>query len=632
VVPERWLVAEALRLAPGRVTEEQLRSEFERLGVVRKEKNVHVLVTTQEVLNEEQRMVALAENGRGRHRPLASEPVPEGKHDLTTEQHKALNHVLRSRDFVTLVEGPSAENESKILTALRKELWESGGPVAGLLPDRVLVVGPLPATSRGVRAQPGYEDAESVSKFMAANDQKSLGRQLCERAAAPDRVVWVREGSMLGTSAMAELFEQCRGNGTRVVVAHDPAQLPSVGRGSCVPVLKEHAGLESAKVADVRRQREEYRGAVQALAAGRKADGCARLFDMGAISLSDREVVADKAAEDYVLTTRLGKKVTLVAPSSAEKGELNEKVREQLKELGELKKEKSFTQLVPAAGSPEDRGRADFYHRGQVVQFHQNVGAMGLPANDSRGFPAGSRWSVLGPDGLGNVAVQRDRSAESGPYPKRPLFDVVIKALPLNKSDRFQVYERDSIEIAVGDLVRITRNGKTFSATEAATREAVGWNGYPHRDLNCGSVCRVKRFSGDGGLVLDNGLLVPKEFGHVEHGYASTPLKATPADRVVLMQTKSSGMAASAEQFYSAVSLGKDSVAVYTDDLHSLWQAAGRSSPRLSAMDLMRENGKDEQSKDRSRRSRAEQARETTSGTEDRGRQQRDKGFDRERT
>jgi ATP-dependent exoDNAse (exonuclease V) alpha subunit len=98
----------------------------------------------------------------------------------------------------------------------------------------------------------------------------------------------------------------------------------------------------------------------------------------------------------------------------------------------------------------------------------------------------------------------------------------------------------------------------------------------------------VKRFTKDGDIQLANGLIVPKDFGHLDYGYCVTSYGAQGAtvDRLVLLETKASGRAASAEQFYVSVSRAKESVAVYTDDKAALMRAVERSSVKLAAMDI----------------------------------------------
>lgn len=618
VVRERSLLTEALRAAPGAVTEHQLRAEFDKLGLITRERGGVTWVTTAEALQTEQRMVRLASEGRGSYRPLARKEVEAGTHALGPDQLKAVNHVLRSRDLVTLVEGRASTGESAVMQAVRAELQRGSGPLGTVLPDRLVVVGPTPATSRGVRNQPGYEDAETVSKFLADAGRKGVVRRLGERLLV-DRVVWVREGSLLGTSSMVELMEQCRASGARLVVAHDPAQLRSVSRGSCIPVLKKHAGLTSAGMDEASLQREDFTEAVTALARGRTVEGFNRLTEMGAIRETDKKDTARRAAADYIQSQRSGKKTSLVAPTLEDKARLTREVRSQLRNDGRLRMTRRFKQLVPAKGTPEDRHHAEFYHRDQIVQFHQNA----------RGFRAGSRWRVLGHDPFGHVTVSADRGIETRPYPKRPLFDVDVRALPLRKADRFEVYEQRDIRIAVGDMVRITKNGRAFSVIESVLYEATATQRYPTRHLNNGSVCRVKRFTVQGGLHLDNGLIVPKKYGHIEHGYCATPKQAGPADRVVLYQTRDSEAASSAEQFYSTLSNARESAAVYTDDAAALRQAVGRNAPRTpTAMDVVSVVIDDPRSQrilekyreeERTRQSRAE-----TTGD-------RERGFERER-
>lgn len=565
VVTERRLLSEALRLCWDVTRIPELKAEFERQGVLRKEHEGRVMVTTQEVLREEQRMVELALEGRGRFRPLRDTPVPEGTYSISSDQLTALNHVVQSTDPMTIIEGPAGTGKTRLLQALNAEIEASMG-VAGKLLDRLIVLAPTSDASRGVLKDEGFADATTVAKFLADTDGMSLVRKGAENAVG--RIVYVDEAGLLGTSSMVALQERCRSMGARMVLSCSQQQLNAVARGGIVSTLKVHAGLGSAKLQEIQRQKGPYLEAVKAFSTGRAAEGFSRLNAMGAIDQVNEDAVARCAAVDYVETVKVGKTAMVIAPTHAEGDAVTSEVRSVLKADKRLGKERTLEQLKPVESTAEDRRRPGLYKRGQVVQFHQNAS----------GFKAGSRWNVEGHDPFGNVVVR------SG-------FD--IRSVPLSKAERFEVFEKASIDIAVGDLVRITKNGKTFSVAEAVFNEATGAKRFPKRDLNNGSIHRVKRFTKDGGLHLENNLIVPKDYGHVTHGYCSTTFAAQgkTVDRVILCQTAASGRAGSQEQFYSSITRGRESVAVYTENKERLRSVVSRSSRPLGAMDLIHSNG-----------------------------------------
>jgi ATP-dependent exoDNAse (exonuclease V) alpha subunit len=127
----------------------------------------------------------------------------------------------------------------------------------------------------------------------------------------------------------------------------------------------------------------------------------------------------------------------------------------------------------------------------------------------------------------------------------------------------------------VGDAIRVTANGKTLDGR--------------HR-LNNGSLHQVKGFDRKGNIILANGWVVGKDFGHLTHGYLTTSHAAQgkTVDRVLIAMGRQSAPAINAEQFYVSVSRGRESARIFTgmapDEIRHLIQ---RSDRRKSATEFM---------------------------------------------
>ena len=91
--------------------------------------------------------------------------------------------------------------------------------------------------------------------------------------------------------------------------------------------------------------------------------------------------------------------------------------------------------------------------------------------------------------------------------------------------------------------------------------------GKKHR-LNNGAIYEVASFKRDGGIELNNGWVVPKDYGHFNHGYVTTShaSQGKTVDKVLIAQSSQSFGASSQEQFYVSVSRGRKGVEVFTDD------------------------------------------------------------------
>jgi hypothetical protein len=229
----------------------------------------------------------------------------------------------------------------------------------------------------------------------------------------------------------------------------------------------------------------------------------------------------------------------VVAPTHAEGGEITAEIRTRLKERGKLASEgRKLDVLVPLQWTEAERADLERYDGTEVMVFHRNSGT----------FKAGDRKAV------GDWKAG-DRFASAG---------------------HFSVHAPASIEVAAGDKVRITKNGETKDKK--------------HK-LNNGSIYGVDGFTKDGDLVLDNGWVVGKDYGHIDHGYVTTShaSQGKTVDRVLIAMGSESVPAINAEQFYVSVSRGRERATIYSDlPGEELRAAIQKADPRKSATELVR--------------------------------------------
>ncbi len=280
-------------------------------------------------------------------------------------------------------------------------------------------------------------------------------------------------------------------------------------RGNALRIIEEEAGLPFAKLKEVRRQTNAaYREAVQAISQGdasalkdgkrttKLAQGIAALNSMGAIVEMSGEERYRQMAHDYLEAVSerkndgSAKSALVVAPTQAEGDQITAYIRAELKEQGRLSApECEFTALESANWTAAQRKDASLYQSGLVVQFHQNT----------KGFKRGEKVEVLGHE-KDVVSVKRDSGERA--------------TLVLADAERFQVYRQTALELAAGDLVRITQNGYTAETTRTGKSAKAR--------LNNGAVYSVAGFTEEGDIRLTNGFVVPKNYGHLNYGYTST--------------------------------------------------------------------------------------------------------------
>ena len=193
------------------------------------------------------------------------------------------------------------------------------------------------------------------------------------------------------------------------------------------------------------------------------------------------------------------------------------------------------------------------YSKGMTIQFHQNV---------KGGIIRGTKYHVLGKDEKGNVLITQNK--------KEDAFKLPIKA-----ASKFSVYQKEEIQLAKGDQIRITQNGFTTS----------------RKRLNNGNILTVKGFDKKGNILASTGrndITLSKDYGHLTHGYYTTSpaSQGKSVNRVIILQSTLTGKAASKEQFYVSASRGKFAISIHTDNKETLLRNIQRSSQRMTASEV----------------------------------------------
>lgn len=539
VVSEKRLMAEALRYGVGSVTVEGITKQAAGAGLLSRLVEGQKLATTRDVLAEERGMIALARSERGAHRPLAPGYRVEAS-TLSEEQQKAVRHILSSRDGVIGLRGGAGVGKTSLMREAVAGIEASG--------KQVFTFAPSALASRGVLRSEGFGQADTVASLFA--NKETQGR-------IAGQVVLVDEAGQIGAGTMRKLLALAKEKQARVILAGDVRQHGAVERGDALRILEETGGLVSAEVRGIQRQRGTYKEAVAAISRGDVAQGFETLDRMGAVVEAADGERHKLLASDYVQTVKQGKSALVVSPTHAEGRKVTEAIRGELKAAGQLgKAEKAFLQCRNLSLTEAERGDVKNYQPGYKVQFHQNV----------KGFANGEKLTVERRDGRGVIATRGDGSSA---------------ALPLSEAKKFSVYDSGQLPLAAGDKLRITQNGFTVPEKKRAKG---------HR-LNNGAVYQVEGFTKGGDIKLNNGWVVPKDYGHIAHGYVSTSHGAQGAtvDQVLIAQGAASLPASSKEQFYVSVSRGREGVRLYTDDKRALMEAVGASSARLSAVELVKD-------------------------------------------
>lgn len=519
VVPERELLATALRQAVGQATVEQVCDQAKRSDLIVGERNGRRMATTHEVLDEERQVIDFARDGRGACQPICKHHQSFKRDWLSDVQKAAVKHIVESRDRIIVVHGAAGVGKTTLLQEAVEAIEETG--------TKVFAFAQSADASRGTLRAAGFRDAETVATLLT---NERLQQQI------DGQIIWIDEAGMMDMESAAKVFALAEKHDARVLVSGDRFQHGSVKHGAFLRLLEEEAGLVPAEVKEIKRQSGDYKEAVKALSEGRVAEGFKRLDDLHWV----REIPDDERdrqlAADYVQAVREGRSALVVSPTHAEGHRITAEIRKNLRQAGTLgTDERTFMSLENANLTEAERGDSVNFLPGNVLVFHQNA----------KGFTRGQR-----------VTVDGDRR------------------LPLDQAKRFQVFHSTTIRLAPGDMVRITRNGRTADG---------------EHDLRTGARYKIKEFDDRGNIVLDNGWIVGKGYGHLTHGFVVTShaSQSKTVDRVFVGQSSQSFPASSREQFYVSCSRGRYQVTIYTDDKEALKEAINQSDERVSATELV---------------------------------------------
>lgn len=554
-IPQRRLAAEALRRGVGGASPEAILDEIQSRDWIARDVNGQRVVTTQEVLREEKAMMAFAVDGKGTCEPFAKSIARRMGEEwkiqderLAPDQRGAVEHLLNSQDRVMAVRGAAGVGKTTMMREAISAIRAAG--------HSVVVVAPSASAARGDDSlrRKGFPSADTVAALL-----KNARMQQGLTNSANGGVLWVDEAGLLGVGSMRQLFDLAKKHNARVVLSGDARQHKPVERGDAMRVLERLGGVTPAEIKTIRRQRGLYREAVVALADGEGDRAVTLLKDLGAFhEIEDSDERERAAAADYVETIESGRTAFVISPTHAEGERVSTEIRSQLRNKGRLKGEdRTFSRLRDLGWTEAERSDAAYYSEGLVAHFHQHA----------KGVVAGDKCVIVG--------IQRNDQGDRVVRARTPR-GVEIN-LPLEHADRFQVYRKDSIDIAVGDLVRVTKNGRTVD---------------DRGRLVNGAVHRVLGFTKHGAIILDRGngvrRIVPREYGHIAHGCVMTShaSQGKDVDKAILVQSADSYGASSGEQLYVSVSRGKHGIAIYTDSTDQLSEAVKRTAERQSAIEL----------------------------------------------
>lgn len=539
VFQDRRILETAYRFATGdaSVGVEQIDHAFANdCRIIKIREQDKMLCTTKEVLAEERYMVTLAQSGKGSMRPLYTK-MPSL--NLNGEQAEAVIHILTTPDAVSIIQGRAGTGKTTLMKDAVTLIEKSG--------RSVIVVAPTAEASHGVLRQEGFQEADTVAKLLVSP---------ALQAKLKNNVLWIDEAGLLGVKDMTTLLTLARERNARLILSGDTRQHSSVVRGDALRILSSIAGIQSANVSKIYRQRRtDYREAVQALSLGNAKQGFDKLHAMGAIRVVDPMHPSTEIVENYITTVKKGSSALVISPTHKDGERVTAAIRDRLRQDGLIgQREYTVLQLVNCNLTEAEKQDCRNYQAGQVIQFNK----------DATGIKRGSVWTVAN---ITNTTITLiDKTGHN-------------VSAPLEQADRFDLFLKKEIGLSIGDKLRITRNGQDNDK----------------KRLNNGQSLDVVSIEKDDTIVARNAISkviykLPADYGHVAHAHCVTShaSQGKTVDEVFIYQPSGTFTATNLKQFYVSVSRGRDAAHIYTDDIAELLAHASGSGDRQSALELVK--------------------------------------------
>lgn len=617
---ELWI--EALKHGMGKVTIEDLKAaaEHERDLIVVEEHGVPSgRMTTRRAIELERRNVALMREGQGAGFAILGGRQLETSKPLSEGQRAVAEHILTSTDQVLACEGKAGAGKTFTLAEVVTNAKRAGYEVRGFAPTSGAVknLREIATTKRAHQTLTDVGlDVRTIAALEHAQDVSTNPRQL-----------WiVDEAGLMSSTAARVVLERARAVGAKVVLIGDRLQHSAVEAGKPFAYLQD-AGLQAVRLDEIQRQArpaqaihraaeaaqagrweeaaralagrkgaplpelehaaqaikdgrhheareilaaraEEARAletAVKEASQGRSAEAVAQLDQAGKVlELKDRAERHRAVAADY-MRTPADQSCIVVAPSNAERRDLNRLIREELIKAGQVEKESHKAEIRVNKGlTRAELKDAKNYDVGDCVRFRTT--------SNKYGIERGAEARVLSIDRARNLVHIKSADGQRASFnPAR--YHAEVSSI-------------DSRRFAVGDRIQYRE------PTQPEGAKLKG-DGFRIANGDVGTIRSLDRDTGRAVVELEGSKrrveLDLSKAQPIDHAYALTSHAAQgrTVDRALLViDTEHSRELVNRAQFYVGASRAALEARVYTNDKAQLAQAVSREAGKSSALEL----------------------------------------------
>jgi conjugative relaxase-like TrwC/TraI family protein len=517
-------------------------------------------VTTRDALDLERALVAQLNAGAGSFGELGYLMSAAGE-KLSPEQRTAVRTLLDSRDRAVVLRGRAGTGKTHTLATAIEGM--------ALITREAVCFAPS-TQAVDILRHDGDEHARAGRQAASAalRGTQTVQRLLVDPAlqkAIAGRAVIIDEYGLLSLRQLKAVVDLAEKHRARLVLVGDSSQHKSVEAGDAARIVERESRVTVAELREIRRQAPNpaYRAAAEALAAGKFADGLARLDAMGAIvevenptarrlqmvsewfaaTQETKHVHTPAGAQERALTT------LMIAPTWTEIDALNTHARERLRAAGQLADgEQTIVSLRRKDWTKAQQKDVRNYQAGDVLVTHRTT----------KHFAKGDELRVVRKE-KSRVIVVRGGTE--------------VSVSPRQSGLAWTACEERPLAVAPGERLRL---------------RAVSYAQYPdgrRRRLANGASVIVRSVDSDSRPVLaDGSTLLARQF---VHGYAMTSHAAQglTVDRVFVAG------AISREGLYVSATRGREGIRLFVPDRAAFLEAAGlKGETRMSALEFLRQH------------------------------------------
>ncbi|WP_392476756.1 MobF family relaxase [Nostoc sp. C110] len=488
--------------------------------------------TTMTSVRRELATIELMQQGVGKVVPITNREVVESlleKSLLNAGQRQAVELAALTQDQFVAWQGVAGAGKTFALKELKAIALAQGYTVKAFAPSSM--------AAKVLSEELGIQ-GETVASLLVSEPAPRL--ELNQ--------IWiVDEAGLLSAKDAHALLERATLEGARLLLVGDTKQLSAVEAGSPFKSLQQ-AGIKTAHLNQSNRQRNpDLKIAVDLIADGRVEAGFKQLETIGSIQEVSPDTIREIIAADYIGLGKEQRARTLVlAGTNVEKLALTQAIRGKLKIEGSLGATANITQLQALNLTKVQLRYTHNFELGNVVMPTRNY--------KRRGLEKALLYEVVGKN-IDRLILKADDG----------------KQLEVDANFDKAVYQREQIEIAVGDRLQWKKNDRQLQRRN-------------------GQEFIVTAIEGDSAQIqyLDSNrteTINLKQAQNLDYALVSTiySSQGKTTDLALIAADHTIGQ----ESFYVAISRARHNVKLYTKDKSELLELAQESKAKDNALELL---------------------------------------------